>query len=185
MFTLILLNTLIYFVYLKSIQDTQHGVNNRTLIFDNNNLSPRSMEIADFSSPETDSGRAWLQPIGQEYEVEEVHVLRNAHLALHPNITRFVLIKCLLFYPFALVQNISFCPQFLRSEKRSCLYFFGSEFLGSLQFFLEHRLFLIFLSFLLFTLQTSRTKSLQLCRRRNGCYSRGTKSDCDKSDGRS
>ena len=50
------------------------------------------MEIADFSSPETDSGRAWLQPIGQEYEVEEVHILRNAHLALHPNITRFVFI---------------------------------------------------------------------------------------------
>ena len=72
------------------------------------------MEISDFSSPETDSGRAWLQPIGQEYEVEEVHLLRNAHLALHPNITRFVFIKFLLFYPCALVQNISFCPQFLR-----------------------------------------------------------------------
>ena len=70
------------------------------------------MEIADFSSPETDSGRAWLQPIGQEYEVEEVHLLRNAHLALHPNITRFVFIKFLLFYTCALVQNISFCPQF-------------------------------------------------------------------------
>ena len=125
MFTLILLNTLIYFVNLISIQDTQHGVNNRTLIFDNNNLSPRSMEIADFSSPETDSGRAWLQPIGQEYEVEEVHLLRNAHLALHPNITRFVFIKFLLFYTCALVQNISFCPQFLRSEKRSCLYSVG------------------------------------------------------------
>ena len=138
------------------------------------------MEIADFSSPETDSGRAWLQPIGQDYEVEEVHVLRNAHLALHPNITRFVFIKLLLS-----VQNISFYPQFLRSEKRSCLYFLGSELLGSLKFFVEQRLFLIFLSFLLFTLQTSRTKSLQLCRRRNGCYSRGTKSDCDKSDGRS
>ena len=65
------------------------------------------MEIADFSSPETDSGRAWLQPIGQEYEVEEVHLLRNAHLALHPNITRFVFIKFLLFYTCALVQKIS------------------------------------------------------------------------------
>ena len=49
------------------------------------------MEIADFSSSEMDNGRAWLQPIGQEYEVEEVHILRNAHLALHPNITRSVL----------------------------------------------------------------------------------------------
>lgn len=44
------------------------------------------MEISDFTSP--DSGRAWLQPIGQEYELEEVHVLRRAHLALHPNVTR-------------------------------------------------------------------------------------------------
>ena len=52
------------------------------------------MEISDFSSPETDSGRAWLQPIGQEYELEEVHILRNAHLALHPNITRFVALEC-------------------------------------------------------------------------------------------
>lgn len=61
------------------------------------------MEIADFSSPETDSGRAWLQPIGQEYEVEEVHILRNAHLALHPNITRSVFI---LFYPVAATRRL-------------------------------------------------------------------------------
>jgi len=70
------------------LEDTQHGVNNRTLIFDNNNLPPRTTEISDFSSPETDSGRAWLQPIGKEYELEEVHILRQAHVALHPNITR-------------------------------------------------------------------------------------------------
>ena len=61
------------------------------------------MEIADFSSPETDSGRAWLQPIGQEYEVEEVHILRNAHLALHPNITRSAFI---LFYPVVATRRI-------------------------------------------------------------------------------
>ncbi|KAJ7340196.1 hypothetical protein OS493_002927 [Desmophyllum pertusum] len=70
------------------LEDTQHGVKNRTLIFDNNNLGPNTLEISDFSSPYTNGGRAWLQPIGQEYELEEVHILRRAHVALHPNITR-------------------------------------------------------------------------------------------------
>lgn len=46
------------------------------------------MEISDFSLPYMNGGRAWLQPIGQEYELEEVHILRRAHVALHPNITR-------------------------------------------------------------------------------------------------
>lgn len=77
--------TLVFFV---SRQDTQHGVNNRTLIFDNNNLSPSAMEITDYSSPYTNGGRAWILPIDQEFELEEVHILRRAHVALHPNITR-------------------------------------------------------------------------------------------------
>ena len=46
------------------------------------------MEISDISSPYTNGGRAWLLPIGQEYELEEIHILRKAHVALHPNITR-------------------------------------------------------------------------------------------------
>lgn len=75
-------------IYFFCSQDTQHGVKNRTLIFDNNNLNPSAMEISDFSSTHTNGGRAWLLPIGQEYELEEVHILRKAHLGLHPNITR-------------------------------------------------------------------------------------------------
>ena len=57
--------------------------------------------------------------------------------------------------------------------------------LGILLFFFRAQSFSYFPFFSNFTLQTSWTKSLQLCRRRNGCYSRGTKSNCYKSDGRS
>ena len=114
------------------------------------------MEIADFSSPETDSGKAWLQPIGQEYEVEEVHVLRNAHLALHPNITRFVLIlikiknlKLFTLLPLCLSTKYQFLPTVSSFGKAELPLFFRLRALGiPTIFFLEHRLFLIFLSFL-------------------------------------
>lgn len=70
------------------LQDTQHGVLNRTLIFDNNFRAPYSPEISDVSRHEIDSGRSWLLPTEGDYELEEVHIIRGTHLALHPDLKR-------------------------------------------------------------------------------------------------
>ena len=51
------------------------------------------MEIPDLSQHNVDSGRAWLLPQGGEYELEEVHIIRGAHLALHPDMKWLVLLK--------------------------------------------------------------------------------------------
>jgi hypothetical protein len=51
-------------------------------------MVPFTPEISNMTLPEVDSGRAWLHPIGKEYELEEFHILRRAHVAMHPNITR-------------------------------------------------------------------------------------------------
>jgi len=44
------------------------------------------MEIADIQKYDMDSGRSWLLPQGKEYELEEIHIIRGAHLALHPDV---------------------------------------------------------------------------------------------------
>lgn len=49
------------------------------------------MEISDILQHDKDSGRAWLLPQGKEYELEEIHIIRGAHLALHPNIKWLVI----------------------------------------------------------------------------------------------
>ena len=70
------------------IQDRQHGVLNRTLIIDNNNLATSTPEI-DYSKWENDGGRAWLLPNETDFEFEEVHILRKGELAIHPSVQKY------------------------------------------------------------------------------------------------
>ena len=68
-------------------QDRQHGVLNRTLIIDNNNRVISTQEI-NFPNWQQYGGQFWLLPNVTDLEFEEVHILRKAQLAIHPNVKR-------------------------------------------------------------------------------------------------
>ena len=74
-------------------QDTTSNVHNRTLIIDNANqeLAPSQAEIAgwDTTSYREDGGRTWITD-DTTGELDEIHILGMAHVALSPQLPRYI-----------------------------------------------------------------------------------------------
>ena len=73
-------------------QDITSNVQNRTLIIDNGNhqLSASQAEVAgwDETSYQKDGGRTWITD-NTTGELNKIHILGRAHVALSPQLTRY------------------------------------------------------------------------------------------------
>ena len=73
-------------------QDITSNVQNQTLIIDNGNhqLSASQAEIAgwDTTSYKEDGGRTWITD-NSTGELNKIHILGRAHVALSPQLTRY------------------------------------------------------------------------------------------------
>ncbi|XP_070535282.1 uncharacterized protein [Ptychodera flava] len=69
-------------------EDTEEHITNRSLTIHNNDRSPPTPFIEDYDQYEQDSSRTWLLEYDERHDYEEVHIIKNGHLALHPNFTR-------------------------------------------------------------------------------------------------
>ena len=81
----IILSTLIF------SQDNQPYYTNRTLYVNNGGQTvPKdSMSASSYSSYDNEGSRTWFSPDEDNNEFESIRILGNAHVALHPNLTRY------------------------------------------------------------------------------------------------
>lgn len=63
---------------------------NKTLIINNRGrtVSSAQMSSTAYSSYDLESGRTWIPPEEDLSEYESIRILGQAHLALHPDLTR-------------------------------------------------------------------------------------------------
>ena len=73
------------------LQDSRPYYTNRTLYINNGGQSvpTDSMSATSYSSYGSEGSRTWFSPDEDYNEFESIRILGNAHVALHPNLTRY------------------------------------------------------------------------------------------------
>ena len=72
-------------------QDSQSYYTNRTLYINNGGqtVPTDSISASSYSSYDNEGSRTWFSPDEDYNEFESIRILGNAHVALHPNLTRY------------------------------------------------------------------------------------------------
>ena len=72
-------------------QDSQSYYTNRTLYINNGGqtVPTDSMSASSYSSYDSEGSRTWFSPDEDNNEFESIRILGNAHVAIHPNLTRY------------------------------------------------------------------------------------------------
>ena len=73
-------------------QDARADITNRTLYIDNRGQTVSSDELPGtaYSSYTNEASRTWFSPDDDANEFESIRILGNAHVALHPDLTRYL-----------------------------------------------------------------------------------------------
>ena len=72
-------------------QDSRSSYTNRTLYIDNRGQTVPTdpMSASSYSSYDNEGSRTWFSPDEDYNEFESIRILGNAHVALHPDLTRY------------------------------------------------------------------------------------------------
>ena len=79
-------------VHAISLQDSRGDITNRTLYIDNRGQTVTTDELSGtaYSSYSNEASRTWFSPDDDSNEFESIKILGNAHVALHPDLTRYL-----------------------------------------------------------------------------------------------